>query len=218
MNLTNFRPGWKPLVLLLALPLMASTVRIIQTNSAGDDVSIIDPSTNKVVGTIHGIEVNHGAAVAPDGSRYYISDEADRTLDAIDTKSLKIIRRVPLTGSFKAYVVQPGRTIGHFAWVPTRFSPYVGAGGGVMWYRFAQRGDFIDFNTFRVFPDAFDSNGFTPTVHGFGGIDISLHPRFAFTTEARYEWAKGNLISDFAGFNRIDLSGFTLTTGISVRY
>jgi len=77
---------------------MASTVRIIQTNSAGDDVDIIDPSTNKVVGVIHGIEVNHGAAVAPDGTRYYISDEADRTLDAIDTKSLKIIRRVPLTG------------------------------------------------------------------------------------------------------------------------
>jgi len=98
MNLTNFRPGWKPLVLLLALPLMASTVRIIQTNSAGDDVDIIDPSTNKVVGVIHGIEVNHGAAVAPDGTRYYISDEADRTLDAIDTKSLKIIRRIPLTG------------------------------------------------------------------------------------------------------------------------
>ena len=44
--------------LLLALPLAASTVRIIQTNSAGDDVSIIDPATNKVVGTITGIEVN----------------------------------------------------------------------------------------------------------------------------------------------------------------
>ena len=46
---------------LIALPLAASTVRIIQTNSAGDDVSIIDPATNKVVGTINGIEVNHGA-------------------------------------------------------------------------------------------------------------------------------------------------------------
>jgi len=96
MNLMH--SGLKPLLFLLALPLMASTVRIIQTNSAGDDVDIIDPSTNKVVGVIHGIEVNHGAAVAPDGTRYYISDEADRTLDAIDTKSLKIIRRIPLTG------------------------------------------------------------------------------------------------------------------------
>ena len=43
------------LALLVALPLAASTVRIIQTNSAGDDVSIIDPATNKVVGTINDI-------------------------------------------------------------------------------------------------------------------------------------------------------------------
>ena len=83
---------------LLTLPLAAATVRIIQTNSAGDDVSIIDPVTNKVVGTIHGIEVNHGAAAAPDGSRYYISNEGQSTLDIVDQKSLKVIKSVPLTG------------------------------------------------------------------------------------------------------------------------
>src|SRR5215470_3663365 len=84
--------------LLLTLPLMAATVRIIQTNSAGDDVSIIDPATNKVVGTITGIEVNHGAAAAPDGSRYYISNEGNSTLDIVDQKSLKVTKSIPLTG------------------------------------------------------------------------------------------------------------------------
>jgi YVTN family beta-propeller protein len=84
--------------IVIALPLAASTVRIIQTNSAGDDVSIIDPASNKVVGTIHGIEVNHGAAAAPDGSRYYISDEGARTLDVVDQKTLKVIRAIPLSG------------------------------------------------------------------------------------------------------------------------
>src|SRR5256885_4681084 len=83
---------------LLALPLAASTVRIIQTNSAGDDVSIIDPASNKVVGVIKGIEVNHGAAVSPDGSRYYISNEAQSTLDVVDTKSLKVTNSIPLSG------------------------------------------------------------------------------------------------------------------------
>jgi len=63
--MTQIRPRFMYFGLLLALPLLASSVRIIQTNSAGDDVSIIDPATNKVVGTIHGIEVNHGAASAP---------------------------------------------------------------------------------------------------------------------------------------------------------
>src|SRR4029077_2542898 len=72
--------------------------RIIQTNSAGDNVDIIDPATNKVVGVIEGIEVNHGAAVAPDGSRIYVSDEAQSTLDVVDAKTLKVTKRVPLTG------------------------------------------------------------------------------------------------------------------------
>jgi YVTN family beta-propeller protein len=84
--------------LLLALPLAANSVRIIQTNSAGDDVSIIDPATNKVVGTIHGIEVNHGAAAAPDGSRFYISNEDRSTLDVVDAKSLQVTKSIKLTG------------------------------------------------------------------------------------------------------------------------
>ena len=73
-------------------------VRIIQTNSAGDNVHIIDPVTNKVVGVISGIEVNHGVGAAPDGSRIYVSDEAESTLDVVDAKTLKVIKRVPLSG------------------------------------------------------------------------------------------------------------------------
>lgn len=73
-------------------------VRIIQTNSAGDNLHIIDPATNKVVGVISGIEVNHGVGVAPDGSRIYVSDEAESTLDVVDSKTLKVIKRIPLSG------------------------------------------------------------------------------------------------------------------------
>ena len=71
---------------------------IVQTNSAGDNVHLIDPATNKVVGVINGIEVNHGAAVAPDGTRIYVSDEADSTLDVVDGKSLKVVKKIPLSG------------------------------------------------------------------------------------------------------------------------
>ena len=89
---------WGLCGLILVLPLTAATVRILQTNSAGDNVSIIDPATNKVVGVIEGIEVNHGAAAAPDGSRYYISNEGKSTLDIVDRKSLKVTKSIPLTG------------------------------------------------------------------------------------------------------------------------
>ena len=81
-----------------ALTAQHGKVRIIQTNSAGDNVHLIDPATNKVVGVIEGIEVNHGAGVAPDGTRIYISDEAESTLDIVDAKTLKVIKRVPLSG------------------------------------------------------------------------------------------------------------------------
>jgi YVTN family beta-propeller protein len=36
--------------------------------------------------------------VAPDGSRYYISNEAENTLDVVDTKTLKVTRNIPLSG------------------------------------------------------------------------------------------------------------------------
>jgi YVTN family beta-propeller protein len=72
--------------------------RIIQTNSAGDNVHLIDPATNTVVGIIRGIEAGHGAGAAPDGSRIYISDEAESTLDIVDAESLAILKKVPLSG------------------------------------------------------------------------------------------------------------------------
>ena len=73
-------------------------VRILQTNSAGDNVHVIDPATNRVVGVIEGIEVNHGAAIAPDGSRIYISNEAESTVDVVDGATLKVTNHVKLSG------------------------------------------------------------------------------------------------------------------------
>jgi YVTN family beta-propeller protein len=87
-------------------------VRIIQTNSAGDNVDIIDPATNKVVGEIKGIEVNHGVAVAPDGARIYISDEALSTLDVVDAKTLAVTKQIPLSGHPNNIALTPnGRTV-----------------------------------------------------------------------------------------------------------
>jgi YVTN family beta-propeller protein len=86
-------------ILVCTLPLRAANRTIIvQTNAAGDNVHLIDPATNTVVGVIEGIEVNHGAAVAPDGTRIYISNEAMSTLDVVDGKSLKVTKQVPLSG------------------------------------------------------------------------------------------------------------------------
>ena len=73
-------------------------LRIIQTNSAGDNIHIIDPATNKVVGEIKGIEASHGIAANRDGTRIYVSEEAQKTLDVVDGKTLEVIKRIPLSG------------------------------------------------------------------------------------------------------------------------
>src|SRR6267378_2178024 len=88
-----------PLFLALAaLPVSAQTVRVYVTNSAGDNIHVIDPATNKVVQVINGVEAAHGIDFSPDGQRVYVSNEADSTLDVIDRASGKTMTKVRLSG------------------------------------------------------------------------------------------------------------------------
>ncbi len=82
----------------LALPASSGAPYVLQTNSAGDNVDVIDPSTNKIVGLIRDIEVPHGVVISPDGKRIYVSDESRQTLDVVDSKTLEVFKRVPLSG------------------------------------------------------------------------------------------------------------------------
>lgn len=81
-----------------ALVAQGRTVRIIQTNAAGDNSHVIDPVTNTVVAIIEGIEVPHGISAAPDGSRVYITNESVHTLDVVDTKTWKVVKQIHLSG------------------------------------------------------------------------------------------------------------------------
>ena len=58
----------------------ASKLRILQTNFGGDSIQIIDVATNKVIGEIKGHEGVHGIVTSPDGSRIYISSEAENAV------------------------------------------------------------------------------------------------------------------------------------------
>jgi len=126
--------------------------------------------------------------------------------------------RVPITLGIKQYLTSTGRSIGRFAWIPSRAAPFVGGGGGVMYYKFRQDGDFIDFRTTNVFPSIYASDGWTRTAYATAGLDYSLGPRFALTTEARYLWSNAELSRDFSGFEHLDLSGLSTTVGLAVRF
>jgi YVTN family beta-propeller protein len=73
-------------------------VQIYITNSASDTIDVVDPTTNKVVKVIHGIELPHGIVFSPDGARIYVSNESENVLDVVDRKSGEILQKVPLSG------------------------------------------------------------------------------------------------------------------------
>jgi len=110
MRSSGMQGGLKYLWLVLALaawPVSAETALIYVTNSAGDNVHVIDPATNKVVQVINGIEASHGVTFSPDGKRVYISNESESTVDVVDQKSGKITNKVPLSGRPNNLAVTP---------------------------------------------------------------------------------------------------------------
>ena len=114
-----------------------SKLRIVQTNSAGDNIHIIDPATNKVMGEIKGIEAPHGVVVAPDGSRIYVSEQANNTVVVLDGKTLQVTKRIPLSGNPNLIDISPdGKTVYvaiALSWTDTSEFPQVKAAksGGV---------------------------------------------------------------------------------------
>jgi hypothetical protein len=162
------------------------------------------------------VDATFGAGYSRGAARSEFRDWLDNNNLPIEQQTEFI--RVPLTVNLKAYLEPPGRAIGHYAWIPAKFAPYVGGGVGTMWYRFRQSGDFIDFNTTEVYPDTYSSSAWTPMANAFVGSDFGLRPGLAFNVEARYSWARGPLSRDFSGFHRLDLSGIAFTAGVTFRY
>jgi len=157
------------------------------------------------------------------GTSYAGTSTPSNYRDLVDQNNQEItqttdFRRVPVMASVKAYLTDRGRSVGRFAWVPSRFAPYVGVGGGAMWYRFRQHGDFVDVNTSDVFTSDLKSSGWAPAAQGLAGVDFTLTPHLALTGEAKYIWAHGKLSDSFSGFDKIDLSGLSTTLGLTFRY
>jgi hypothetical protein len=175
-----------------------------------------------------GLAADLGFAITPRldvvaGVDYARSAASSEYRDLVDNNRLAIEQRtelttVGLTGSLRYALVPRVHPVGRLAWVPRRVVPYVGAGGGLSWYKLLQSGDFVDYVDLSVFPDVFLSKGWTPTVHGFGGVDLQLHRRLFATMEGRYAWASTELDTDFVNFEPIDLAGFRMSAGISFAF
>lgn len=143
-------------------------------------------------------------------------DLVDNNLRPIEQSTA--LRTVHVTGSVRYALAARGQDVSRFAWVPGRVVPYVGAGAGAVHYDFQQRGDFVDFQDLSVFPDVFRSNGWAPSGHVFGGLDLRIHRGLYGTFEGRYTRASATLSRDFVDFDPIDLSGFRVSAGVNLLF
>ena len=173
---------------------------------AGDLAFTVTPRVDLV------LSAGWAGSQTPSEMRHW-TDQNDQAIRQTTT-----LQRVPLTASLKYYVRPRGRSVGRFVWVPSPgVAPYVGVGGGLMYSRIHQWGNFVDLRDTTIFNDNYASESWTGTVHAFAGVDVPLGPRFVMSAEARYAYAKTALGPDFSGFGNMDLSGFSVTVGIGVR-
>jgi YVTN family beta-propeller protein len=81
---------------LAPLAASAESSLVYVTNAAGDKVHVIDPGTNKVVQDFPMLGA-HGVNFSPDGTRVYVSNEHDSSLDVFEQKTGKLIKQVKLS-------------------------------------------------------------------------------------------------------------------------
>jgi opacity protein-like surface antigen len=157
---------------------------------------------------------------------YSRSSHKSEFRDFVDNNNLPIeqtttFERIPLTANLKLHLAPTGRSIGKLAWIPSRIVPYVGAGVGVMAYRFRQQGDFVDFSTNAVFPSTLDTQedgkDWAFVQQAMAGVEYNFSPMVGLTLDARYLHGRGDLGTAFTGYDKIDLSGASASVGISLR-
>jgi hypothetical protein len=144
-------------------------------------------------------------------------------VEEVGTQRLEIeqenrFQTVSATIGGRYYFSDRGRTIGRFAWVPSRITPFVGFGGGVTWYELEQAGDFVVEDTGEIFADELTTDGAGATAYAGLGADLSLGKQLYLSAEARYLLANGGVRGQYADYDGIDLSGLQLITGISLRW
>jgi outer membrane protein W len=98
-----------------------------------------------------------------------------------------------------------------------RFFPYLGAGGGLYYWKYEQWGDIIDFENDVVYQDEYaETSTYTPGFNAKAGFVFRPSRSMGIAFEGRYQFLKGELSSFFEGFEKLDMSGFGFTIGFNL--
>ncbi len=98
--------------------------------------------------------------------------------------------------------------------------PYVGAGGSLVSWELEEEGEFIDFalQPALIFRDTFLSSGEAFGYFFLLGVEIPVGRSVGLFAEARWRSADDELDEDFAGLGTLDLSGRSVSAGVSVSF
>lgn len=104
-----------------------------------------------------------------------------------------------------------------------RVAPYVSFGGDLVYYRYTEDGEFVNYDNPSdpvdgTFFDSFHSSGWLPGAHVAGGVRFPLGDDFRFSVEGKYLWTAREFMNGNRYLNEIDASGFSVTGGFSVRF
>jgi YVTN family beta-propeller protein len=114
-----------PLAIAFLLVVAASTcyaagkgiAKLYVSNSEGDDITVIDLATYRVIADIQVGEQVHGLCAPSDGRRLFTTIESENNLKVIDTTTDKVVDTIPLTGRPNQCASTPN---GRYVCVPVR--------------------------------------------------------------------------------------------------
>jgi hypothetical protein len=101
------------------------------------------------------------------------------------------------------------------------FQPYVGAGLGLLTWRYTESGEFVDTFTYDIFEARYVATGTDVGAVLLGGLRVPIRGDiYAMTLELRYQFGSGDTGGTGAGFlnDKIDLSGANLNFGFLIRF
>lgn len=118
------------------------------------------------------------------------------------------LRLVPVMANLRFYPLSYRRL----------FCPYIGVGAGIMFWTYDQWGDFINFTNDTIFYSEATTRTVSPAVSGTAGIVLRFQRSLGIVIEGKYIYSRGTLSSDFEGFEKLDLGGFTVSAGVNIYF
>jgi hypothetical protein len=144
------------------------------------------------------------------GSSYYRGRTTQGYIDWVDVSGGDIRHTTTLsTWDFNAaFIVRLGRG---------NVVPYLGIGGGFIYYTLEESGSFIDFGdpNLPIVSAWYRADGWTYEGFGLVGFDIPVGFSWSFFVEGRYTVAEDDLGGDFSGFGELDLGQTQVMAGFA---